>query len=394
MGEPVVCIHGAFIAHAFRPLFSERSLADRYRLISYHRRGYVRSSPIGKTVSLAEEADDCRNLLSHLGVRRAHVVGHSFGGAIALQLALDAPQLVHTLSLLEAALMVGESAPLSRQALADSMHRYREAGPRVAVDESRRSGGRGIRNTSNRCCRSVCAGGRRCRDLLCGGCAGDPRRPIRRCGGAADHEAALVVLGEKSVALHPRFAETNRPSLGWLPNAEGFILPHAATSCRWKTPRPGRSAHRLLHPPHPQRVSAWLTRWLSTRRGASGARAAPRCLGDDAENGGGTGGIPTAAGPNFFAFADDALFASLLEGAGLTDVTVDAVEFGLELADGDELWDGLLAGAVRVRPMILGQPEAMRREIHSRFAELLEAYRAQDGFDVPVSVKLASGTKE
>ena len=43
--------------------------------------------------------------------------------------------------------------------------------------------------------------------------------------------------------------------------------------------------------------------------------------------------------------------------------------------------------------MILGQPEEMRREIHSRFAELLETYRAQDGFDVPVSVKLASGTK-
>ena len=112
VGEPVVCIHGAFIADSFRPLLSESSLADRYRLISYRRRGYVHSSPTGKTVSLAEEAGDCRRLLSHLGVGRAHVVGHSFGGAIALQLALDAPQLVHTLSLLEAALMVGESAPL------------------------------------------------------------------------------------------------------------------------------------------------------------------------------------------------------------------------------------------------------------------------------------------
>ena len=50
------------------------------------------------------------------------------------------------------------------------------------------------------------------------------------------------------------------------------------------------------------------------------------------------------AGPNFFRFADDATFASLLEGAGFTDVTVDTVEFGLDLADGDELWDGLLEG--------------------------------------------------
>ena len=99
------------------------------------------------------------------------------------------------------------------------------------------------------------------------------------------------------------------------------------------------------------------------------------------------------AGPNFFRFADDATFASLLEGAGLSDVTVDSVEFGLDLADGDDLWDGLLEGAVRVRPMILGQPEELQREIHSRFAELLEAYRSDDGFDVPVSVKLASGSK-
>ena len=99
------------------------------------------------------------------------------------------------------------------------------------------------------------------------------------------------------------------------------------------------------------------------------------------------------AGPDFFKFADEAEFASLLQGAGFTDVTVDTVEFGLDLADGDELWDGLVDGAVRVRPMILGQPEELRREIHSRFAELLDPYRTQDGFDVPVSVKLALGTK-
>ena len=43
--------------------------------------------------------------------------------------------------------------------------------------------------------------------------------------------------------------------------------------------------------------------------------------------------------------------------------------------------------------MILGQPEELQREIHSRFTQLFEAYRTQDGFDVPVSVKLASGAK-
>ena len=102
-------------------------------------------------------------------------------------------------------------------------------------------------------------------------------------------------------------------------------------------------------------------------------------------------GVP--AGPNFFRFADGVEFTALLEGAGLADVEVDTVEFDLHLEDGDELWDGLVAGSVRIRPMILGQTAELQREIRKRYDELLEAYRTQDGFDVPVSVKLASGAK-
>jgi len=102
-------------------------------------------------------------------------------------------------------------------------------------------------------------------------------------------------------------------------------------------------------------------------------------------------GVPD--GPNFFRLAEDSEFERLLEGAGLGQVDVSTVEFGLHLEDGDELWDGLIEGSVRVRPMILGQTEELQREIRRRYDELLEAYRVGDGFDVPVSVKLAVGTK-
>src|SRR5215218_9684751 len=85
--EPVVFIHGAFIADTFRPLLAEPSLAGRYRLILYHRRGYADSSRASGPVSVAQQAADCRALLRHLGVQRAHVVGHSYGGIVALQLA-------------------------------------------------------------------------------------------------------------------------------------------------------------------------------------------------------------------------------------------------------------------------------------------------------------------
>jgi pimeloyl-ACP methyl ester carboxylesterase len=46
-------------------------------------------------VSIVQQAAHLRALLRHLDIARAHLVGHSSGGNIALQLALDAPTLVH-----------------------------------------------------------------------------------------------------------------------------------------------------------------------------------------------------------------------------------------------------------------------------------------------------------
>jgi SAM-dependent methyltransferase len=98
-------------------------------------------------------------------------------------------------------------------------------------------------------------------------------------------------------------------------------------------------------------------------------------------------------GPPIFRFADESEFTRLLTGAGLVDVAVETVEFPLRLASGDELRTGLVDGTVRVRPMIVGQSAEMQRAIRTHFDELLEDYRTDDGFDVPVSVKLASGRK-
>ena len=98
-------------------------------------------------------------------------------------------------------------------------------------------------------------------------------------------------------------------------------------------------------------------------------------------------------GPPIFKYADEAEFSGLLTGAGFDDVRVEAHERTLRIADASELWDGLAEGSVRLRPMMLGQPEDLQREIRSRFDELLEAYRTESGLDVPVAVKLASGRK-
>jgi pimeloyl-ACP methyl ester carboxylesterase len=100
-GEPVILISTGPIADSFLPFFSEKALVERYRLIRYYQRGQAGSTHSPAPVSFAEHAADAAALLGHLGVRRAHLAGHSTGALIALQLAADDPDMVHTLALLE-----------------------------------------------------------------------------------------------------------------------------------------------------------------------------------------------------------------------------------------------------------------------------------------------------
>jgi pimeloyl-ACP methyl ester carboxylesterase len=109
-GEPMLLIGTGPIADSFLPLWSESALAERYRLIRYHQRGQAGSTRSPVPVSFAEHAADAAALLGHLGIRRAHVAGHSTGAVIALQLAADRPDLVHTLALLEPTLVGVPSA--------------------------------------------------------------------------------------------------------------------------------------------------------------------------------------------------------------------------------------------------------------------------------------------
>jgi 3-oxoadipate enol-lactonase len=80
-------------------------LAAGHRLIRYHRRGWVGSTRSAGPVTVADHAADAAALLQHLGIRRAHVAGHSSGAPIALQLALDRPELVHTVCAMEPSLI-------------------------------------------------------------------------------------------------------------------------------------------------------------------------------------------------------------------------------------------------------------------------------------------------
>lgn len=108
-GEPLLLI-SPVLADGFVPLLRERELAERYRLVMYHKRGWVGSTRTEGPVTVAEHAADAAALLDHLDIPIAHIGGHSSGAAVALQLAMDHPSRVRSLVLLEPSLLTLPSA--------------------------------------------------------------------------------------------------------------------------------------------------------------------------------------------------------------------------------------------------------------------------------------------
>jgi pimeloyl-ACP methyl ester carboxylesterase len=133
-GEAVLLIHGAHIADALQPLVVEPAL-ERFQRVRYHRRGLGGSSyPVdaGPT-SVAVQVQDAIGLLDHLGADRAHVVGHSLGGAIALELAAQHPTRVASLILLEPMLLITLAGAAFARALAPLTDRYQAGDAEGAV---------------------------------------------------------------------------------------------------------------------------------------------------------------------------------------------------------------------------------------------------------------------
>jgi pimeloyl-ACP methyl ester carboxylesterase len=133
-GEPMLLIHGAHIADALQPLVAEPAL-ERFQHIRYHRRGLGGSTyPVDAVAtSVPVQAEDAVGLLDHLGVDRAHVVGHSLGAAIALELAAQHPTRVASLVLLEPAFFTTPAGAAFGRAVAPLTERYQAGDAESAV---------------------------------------------------------------------------------------------------------------------------------------------------------------------------------------------------------------------------------------------------------------------
>jgi pimeloyl-ACP methyl ester carboxylesterase len=230
-GEPVVLVHGGGFADLFAPLLPEPALADRYQVLTYHRVGYAGSSRPTGPVSIADQAAHCWALMQHVGIDRAHLVGHSSGGTIAVQVALDRPGAVHTLALLEPVLRQVPGVP--------------PAPPPYVVDALQRYGAGDTAGAIEAFFRGLCGPAYRAaveRALPAGAIAqavadadtffGRELPSLAQWSfGPAEAgriaQPVLAVLGAESGAASPLPGQRHAALLAWLPHVEEFVLPAA-----------------------------------------------------------------------------------------------------------------------------------------------------------------------
>jgi pimeloyl-ACP methyl ester carboxylesterase len=137
-GDPIVLVHGGW-TDGSRWGFVAPELAHTNTAVVYDRRGHSRSVWSGAVTRRTDE-DDLAELIDRLGCRPAHLVGNSYGAAIALGTAARYPDLVRSVAGHEPPLLgVARFAP----ALASEMDNFAAIAELVADDIRRNEATRG-----------------------------------------------------------------------------------------------------------------------------------------------------------------------------------------------------------------------------------------------------------
>jgi pimeloyl-ACP methyl ester carboxylesterase len=103
-GSDVILVHGVTSNLSYWLLTVLPRLAERHRVTLYDLRGHGFSDMPATGYTSGEMAEDLRGLMDGLEIERAHVVGHSFGGAIALHHAARYPERVRSLVIADSAI--------------------------------------------------------------------------------------------------------------------------------------------------------------------------------------------------------------------------------------------------------------------------------------------------
>ncbi|MGH7565221.1 MAG: alpha/beta fold hydrolase [Gemmatimonadota bacterium] len=158
-GSPVVLIHGLVIGNLATWFFGVAPrLARRRSVLLYDQRGHGLSAPADSGFDLATSSADLAGLLAAVGGfdGSVDVVGHSYGGAVALRLAMDEPGRVRRIVVLDAPLPPfdpAEVAAMMKEVDAEQLERllaldhqqFSDLASKLAVGRGRRGARRADR---------------------------------------------------------------------------------------------------------------------------------------------------------------------------------------------------------------------------------------------------------
>lgn len=133
-GDAVLVVQTALSVDELVPLVRQHVLRDRYRLITFDRRGYGSSTAAGSAPSIDTDVRDCLAVVGALDALPAHVIGVSYSAAVALELAEQAPAAVRSLTLVEPPPRHVRAAPEFLAANQKLLDLYQREGPTVALE--------------------------------------------------------------------------------------------------------------------------------------------------------------------------------------------------------------------------------------------------------------------
>ena len=128
--DPVVLVHGLGLTREMWQ-WQLDDLQPRYRVITYDLVGHGETPPLSGAPTLTTFSDQLLDLLDHLRVERAALVGFSLGGMIVRRFAMDHPGRTAALAILHSAHARDAAA---RQAVQDRVDQARREGPAATVE--------------------------------------------------------------------------------------------------------------------------------------------------------------------------------------------------------------------------------------------------------------------
>jgi len=244
------------------------ALADAgYRVVAPDMRGYgLSSKPAGwRSYSTDRLAGDIAGLIRHLGAERAHLVGHDWGGVVAYTTAMEHPDLLDRLMILNVPHPARMSEGLrTLKQLRKSWYMFAFQAPRLAEAAIRRGDFRALKQGL----RDEAPGAYSERDLELydqawrepgavtgmvnyyrAALRGSPRRSLERLRPIA--APTLVIWGERDKHLGAELAE---PDPRWVPDV--------------RVERIADASHWVEHD-SPERVNELLLEFLASGRGAA-----------------------------------------------------------------------------------------------------------------------------